>query len=225
MQILHVDGAIVALVIKETIYIIDMDNMVIYDQFGSRLVIQNIDDWIHKSTMWTYGLKDLKLMVGAYNLGRSSIFLSDLSSLLIDFVTYLYENNKMAEINKIYDVEQLNLEAIDKVIIPNLRDNFEKIKTENGDLSMELFLKRLKKRLAVLNPFESRIVDGFLNRLNEQHVELKLAKPDILQFSADKFLQDYNVYKFSTEVSNLIDTIKKLRLSNLNGENRQTVLS
>ena len=145
MRIVYTDGIWVAVEIKTSIYIIDLDSLSVFDQNGKRLLVTNIDSWLHQSTMWSFGLTDLKIFIEHFNNGRRSVIETDVNLLLAKFVTFIYENDYANAINKFYDIEQVDFDTIDKKIIPSLRDNFDTINSENGNLSMELFLSRLKK--------------------------------------------------------------------------------
>jgi hypothetical protein len=225
MNIIHVDGSLVAILIKETIYIIDMDNFTVHDQSGARLAIQNIDDWLFKNTLWAHGILNLKLFVNFFLQGRESIVIKDLAILLSEFVTHLFKNDLIGGLLKIYDVELLNLETIDRVVLPNLRDNFEAHRQKNGELGLELFLRRLRDRIAILNPTETRVIDSFLGRLKEQHVDIKMATPDDLINSASMFLNTQEVYTSNIRYPNIIQSFEKIKAPKGKKNGLETVLS
>ena len=225
MKIKHVDGSLVALELKSTIYIIDIDKLQVFDQNGKQLAIINLDTWLRKNTLWTHGISELKIFVDCYKQGKDSVKLKHINEILTDFIVFMYNNNYAQSLNKSYDVELLGLEAIEKVIIPNLRDNFERVRQENGEVSLELFLRRLKNRLQLLNPHEVRTIEGFLNRLNEQHVDLKMAKPDAALIAAESFISKYETCWMNIEVRNLIDTFKTIKSYQSNVGESSPVLS
>ena len=226
MKIVYLDEPFVAIDIKSTIYILDVDRLYVFDQLGNRLAIANIDDWLYKNTMWTHGLFDLKEFIEHYKCGRESRSEINNRAMLEQFVKYLYEKNVIPALNKIFDVEQLNLEVIEKTVIPYLRDNFEKLRTDNTELSVELFLKRLKTRIEILNPHGVRVIDGFINRLRDPHADLRLQIPDILTLAADTFLSTFKQELISTHVTDLQKTIERLQeTKELSAQGTQTVLS
>ena len=225
MKIKHVDGSLVALELKSTIYIIDIDKLQVFDQNGKQLAIINLDTWLRKNTLWTHGISELKIFVDCYKQGKDSVRLKHINEILTDFIVFMYNNNYAQSLNKSYDVELLGLEAIEKVIIPNLRDNFERVRQENGEVSLELFLRRLKNRLQLLNPHEVRTIEGFLNRLNEQHVDLKMAKPDAALIAAESFISKYETCWMNIEIRNLIDTFKTIKSYQSNVGESSPVLS
>lgn len=225
MKIKHVDGSLVALELKSTIYIIDIDKLQVFDQNGKQLAIINLDTWLRKNTLWTHGISELKIFVDCYKQGKDSVKLKHINEILTDFIVFMYNNNYAQSLNKSYDVELLGLEAIEKVIIPNLRDNFERVRQENGEVSLELFLRRLKNRLQLLNPHEVRTIEGFLNRLNEQHVDLKMAKPDAALIAAESFISKYETCWMNIEIRNLIDTFKTIKSYQSNVGESSPVLS
>lgn len=225
MNIIHVDGSLVAILIKETIYIIDMDNFTVHDQMGARLAIQNIDDWLFKNTLWAHGIFNLKLFVNFFLQGRESIVIKDLGVLLAEFVAHLFQNDRISGLIKLYDVELLSLETIDKVVLPNLRDNFEAHRQKNGELGLELFLRRLKDRIAILNPSETRVIDSFLGRLREQHIEIKMAMPDDLLTLANMFLETQEIYTSNIRYPNILSAFEKLKAPKGKKNGLETVLS
>ena len=225
MKIKHVDGSLVALELKSSIYIIDIDKLQVFDQNGKQLAIINLDTWLRKNTLWTHGISELKIFVDCYKQGKDSVRLKHINEILTDFIVFMYNNNYAQSLNKSYDVELLGLEAIEKVIIPNLRDNFERVRQENGEVSLELFLRRLKNRLQLLNPHEVRTIEGFLNRLNEQHVDLKMAKPDAALIAAESFISKYETCWMNIEIRNLIDTFKTIKSYQSNVGESSPVLS
>jgi hypothetical protein len=225
MNIIHVDGSLVAILIKETIYIIDMDNFTVHDQLGARLAIQNIDDWLFKNTLWAHGIFNLKLFVNFFLQGRESVVIKDLGVLLSEFIAHLFKGDHIGNLLKMYDVELLNLETIDRVVLPNLRDNFEAHRQKNGELGLELFLRRLRDRIAILNPNETRVIDSFLSRLKEQHVDIKMAIPDGLLDLANKFLDTQDVYTSNIRYPNIIDSFEKIKAPKGKKNGLETVLS
>jgi len=225
MIIIHVDGSLVAILIKETIYIIDMDNFTVHDQTGARLAIQNIDDWLFKNTLWAHGIFNFKLFVNFFLQGRESVVLKDLGLLLSKFVAYLFNNDQISGLLKTYDVEILSLETIDRIVLPNLRDNFEAHRLKNGELGLELFLRRLRDRIAILNPNETRIIDSFLGRLKEQHIDIKMDIPDGLLNLANTFLNTQNVYSSNLKYPNIIESFEKIKAPKSKKNGLETVLS
>ena len=225
MIIIHVDGSLVAILIKETIYIIDMDNFTVHDQTGARLAIQNIDDWLFKNTLWAHGIFNLKLFVNFFLQGRESVVLKDLDLLLSRFVAHLFNSDQIGGLLKLYDVEILNLETIDRVVLPNLRDNFEAHRLKNGELGLELFLRRLRDRIAILNPNETRIIDSFLGRLKEQHIDIKLAIPESLLNLANMFINTQDVYTSNLKYPNIIEAFEKIKAPKGKKNGLETVLS
>jgi len=215
MRIVYTDGIWVAVEIKTSIYIIDLDSLSVFDQNGKRLLVTNIDSWLHQSTMWSFGLTDLKIFIEHFNNGRRSVIETDVNLLLARFVTFIYENDYASAINKFYDIEQVDFDTIDKKIIPSLRDNFDTINSENGNLSMELFLSRLKKRLKSISPIHTRIIDSLLGRLGNQFTDLKMQVPDALAVAVKAFLEENDTYKLSKEASNLKITVSKLKMKTI----------
>ena len=215
MRIVYTDGIWVAVEIKTSIYIIDLDSLSVFDQNGKRLLVTNIDSWLHQSTMWSFGLTDLKIFIEHFNNGRRSVIETDVNLLLAKFVTFIYENDYANAINKFYDIEQVDFDTIDKKIIPSLRDNFDTINSENGNLSMELFLSRLKKRLKSISPIHTRIIDSLLGRLGNQFTDLKMQVPDALAVAVKAFLEENDTYKLSKEASNLKITVSKLKMKTI----------
>ena len=215
MRIVYTDGIWVAVEIKTSIYIIDLDSLSVFDQNGKRLLVTNIDSWLHQSTMWSFGLTDLKIFIEHFNNGRRSVIETDVNLLLAKFVTFIYENDYASAINKFYDIEQVDFDTIDKKIIPSLRDNFDTINSENGNLSMELFLSRLKKRLKSISPIHTRIIDSLLGRLGNQFTDLKMQVPDALAVAVKAFLEENDTYKLSKEASNLKITVSKLKMKTI----------
>ena len=225
MSIIHVDKNLVAILIKDSIYIIDMDNFLLYDQAGNRLAIVSLDDWLWKNTLWAHGILNLKLFVNFYLQGRESVVIDDLEKLLASFVIDLFKSGHISEIMKLYDVEQLSLETIDKTVLPNLRDNFDKYRSLDGDLSLELFLRRLKDRLKILNPGETRVIDSFLSRLPETHVDIQMAMPESLLNHAIDFLRTHETYRPSLKYPNLLDTFDRIKILNKSKSGSEPVLS
>jgi hypothetical protein len=215
MRIIYADGSWVAVEIKTSIYLIDLDNLLVYDQNGKQLLVTNVDSWLHQSTMWAFGLTDLKLFIEHFNAGRRSVIEADIDGMLASFITFIYENDHASEMNKFYDIEQLDFETIDKKIIPSLRDNFESISNENGNLSMELFLNRLKKRLKSISPIHARIIDSLLGRLGNQFTDVKMQTPEALKTAIRTFLEEEDIYKLSKEAFSIKTTLNKLKMKSI----------
>jgi hypothetical protein len=215
MRIIYAEGVWVAIEIKTSIYIIDLDNLSVYDQNGKRLLVTNVDSWLHQSTMWSFGLTDLKIFIEHFNAGRRSVIEADIHTMLANFVVHIYESGYAADINKFYDIEQLDFNTIDKKIIPSLRDNFDAIKNENGNLSMELFLTRLKKRLKCISPIHAKIIDSLLGRLGNEFADVNMQAPEALAIAIQTFLDKIETYKLSKEALSIKATLNTLKMKNI----------